>query len=103
MDKKNKVRSRSRLFLKVYINYAIMLTVLAVLVGLIFMNLYKTKTMDNYKYKLQNQATSIAGQLSEFIINGEEDNYIEDLDTLGKLDPDTPDIWTISNPNAVHP
>lgn len=80
-----------------------MLTVLAVLVGLIFMNLYKTKTMDNYKYKLQNQATSIAGQLSEFIINGEEDNYIEDLDTLGKLDPDTPDIWTISNPNAVHP
>ena len=103
MDKKNKVRTRSRLFLKVYVNYAIMLTVLAVLVGLIFMNLYETKTMDNYKNKLQNQATSISGQLSNFIISGEEENYIEDLQTLEVLDPDKPDIWTISNPNTEHP
>jgi signal transduction histidine kinase len=103
MDKKSKGRTPGRLFLKVYINYAIVLTVLAILIGLIFLDLYKTKTIDNYKYKLKNQATSIASQLSDMIIDGQEDNYIEDLGILEQLDPDKPDIWTISNPNSAHP
>ncbi len=103
MDKRNKVRARNRLFLKVYINYAIMLTVLAVLVGLIFMNLYETNTMDNYQSKLEKQATSISLKLSERIIDNNDNSYLEYLKMLEDLDTDKPDIWTISNPDAANP
>ncbi|MGB8454917.1 MAG: ATP-binding protein [Anaerocolumna sp.] len=103
MDKKNKGRARSRLFLKVYINYAIMLTVLAVLVGLIFMNLYKDKTIENYKQKLLKQAASISDKLSTRINDNDDDTYREYIEILEELDTDNVDIWTISNPNAASP
>ena len=103
MGKKNKVRTRNRLFLKVYINYAIMLTVFAVLLGLIYMNLYETNTMDNYRAKLLKQATSISKRLSQTIINDEEESYLEYLAIVEELDDEKPDIWTISNSNASRP
>ncbi len=107
MDKKNRVRNKvrlkNRLFFKVYINYAIMLTVLAVLVGLIFMNLYETKTMDNYRNKLSKQASSISDKLAQRIIDNDDESYLEYLETVQELDTDKPDIWTISNPNAAVP
>ena len=103
MDKKNKVRSRSRLFLKVYINYAIMLTVLAILVGLIFLNLYKTKTVENYQQKLLKQATSISIKLAKRIVDNDDDSYLEYIQILDDMDTEESDIWTISNPNATSP
>jgi signal transduction histidine kinase len=103
MDKKNQVKPRNRLFFKVYINYAIMLTVLAVLVGLIFMNLYENTTMDNYNQKLSKQAKSISKNLSKMIINEEENEYLEYLSILSDLDVEQPDVYTISNPDAKNP
>ncbi len=103
MDKRNKLRTRNRLFLKVYINNAIMLTVLAVLVGLIFMNLYETTTMDNYQNKLLKQATSISNKLAQRIVDGDDKSYLEYLEILDELDADETDSWTISNPDAASP
>lgn len=103
MDKRNKVRVRNRLFFKVYINYAIMLTVFAVLLGIIYMKLYETNTMKNYKDKLRFQATSMSIRLSKTIINGEDESYLEYLAIMNELDIENPDIYTISNPNASNP
>ncbi|MDF2951474.1 MAG: integral rane sensor signal transduction histidine kinase [Anaerocolumna sp.] len=103
MKNKKKVRIRNRLFFEVYINYAIMLTMFAVLVGLIFMNLYETAIMNDYRYKLEKQALSIAKRMQQAIINDEEESYLEYLVILGELDTEVPDVYTISNPNASRP
>ncbi|MDU6263459.1 MAG: ATP-binding protein [Anaerocolumna aminovalerica] len=103
MQKMNKVKAKNRLFVKVYFNYAVMLTVFAVLIGIIFMKLYETNTMNDYKDKLEKQAKSISRRLQQAIINDEEESYLEYLVILGELDDEEPDVWTISNPNAVKP
>ncbi len=104
MENKNKVRVRNRLFFKVFINYAIMITVFAVLLGIIYLELYETKTLDNYKHSLQTQAASIAKKLSKTIINGEgKDSYLEYLGMIDDYNGGEPDIWTISNPKASNP
>lgn len=103
MQKQNKVKAQNRLFIKVYLNYAIMLTVFAVLIGIIFMKLYETNTMNDYKDKMEIQAKSISRRLQQAIMNDEEESYLEYLVILGELDDEEPDVWTISNPNATIP
>jgi signal transduction histidine kinase len=103
MQKKNKVKAKNRLFVKVYINYAIMLTLFAVLIGIIFMKLYENNIMNDYKEKLQKQAKSISRRLQQAIMNNEEESYLEYLVILSELDDEEPDVYTISNPNASVP
>jgi len=103
MEKENKIRIRNRLFFKVYINYAFMLTVFAVLLGIIYMKLYETNIMNIYYEKLETQATSIANRLTRTIIDDEKANYLEYLATIEEFDDEAPDIYTISNPNATKP
>lgn len=103
MNKKQQGRPFNRLFFKVYINYALVLTLFAILVGLIFMNLYESATMENYKSKMKKQAGAITDKLSNAIINKEYEGYLDYLTDMQKLDADDSDIWTISNPNAQNP
>ncbi len=104
MKNNNKVSVRNRLFFKVYINYAIMITVFAVLLGIIYLRLYETQTIDSYKEKLQAQAASISKNLSQYIINGEgKERYLDYLYIIDEYNGGEPDIWTISNPNASVP
>lgn len=102
MDRKWQGRPLNRLFFKVYINYALVLTVFAILVGLIFMNLYENATMENYRSKMLIQANVITGKLSEAIINNESEGYLDYIQIIQELDNES-DLWTISNPNAINP
>ncbi|MFU0828285.1 MAG: hypothetical protein ACFWTJ_12300 [Lachnoclostridium sp.] len=76
---------------------------MAVLVGLIFMNLYKENMKESYQNRLKKQAESISRKLAERIINNDDESYLEYLELLEEMDTDKPDIWTISNPNAKNP
>ncbi len=60
MSKDNKVRIYNRLFFKLYLNYAVMLLVTAVLICLIFMKLYEEMTLDNNEKQLKTQAKIIS-------------------------------------------
>lgn len=103
MEKKNKVSIMNRLFFKVYINYALILAMFAILLGIIYMKLYESNIMDNYQIKLLKQATSISRRLSTAISNNEEESYLEVLQIFSELDTENTDIWTISNPSATYP
>lgn len=101
MGKENKVRIYNRLFFKLYLNYAIMLLVTALLICLIFMKLYKDTTMNNYENQLEDQAGIVSDRMSEFISSkkySEALRYVYESEELTGLD-----IWTISNPNAKMP
>ena len=103
MDKKNKVSITNRLFFKVYVNYAIILTLFAVLLGFIYMKLYETNITDTYHTDLIKQAKNVSKKLSQTISNKEEESYLEYFQILEEVNDGKPDIWTISNPNAKNP
>lgn len=101
MVKDNKVHIYNRLFFKLYLNYAVMLLVTAVLIGLIFMKLYDDTTMKANSEQLKNQAIAISDRMSEFIKSEQYDDVLEYIKTLEEITG--LDIWTISNPGAPDP
>lgn len=103
MEKKNKVSITNRLFFKVYINYALILAVFAILLGIIYMKLYENNIESSHKDKLLKQATSISRKLSTIIADNDEESYTEYIQVLSELDAESTDIWTISNPSAKTP
>lgn len=100
MAKENKVRIFNRLFVRLYLNYAVMLLVTAVLICLIFMKLYEVTTMKNSKAELETQADIISDRVTQYIKNRKTEGILEDIKLLE--DFNGMDIWTISNPNAVN-
>lgn len=103
MKDRKKIKFFNHLFFKVYINYAFMLTMFAILIGLIFIKLYETSTMNDYRMKLEKQASSISMRMQQAINNQEEDSYLDYLAILDELDDEAPDVYTLSNPNATNP
>ncbi|MBH1941562.1 HAMP domain-containing protein [Mobilitalea sibirica] len=101
MAKENKVRIYNRLFFKLYLNYAVMLLVTAVLIGLIFMKLYEDTTMRNHKEQLEEQAERFSAKATEYIITRQYDDFLEDTNILYEMTD--LDIWTIPNPTASKP
>lgn len=100
MSKDSKVRIYNRLFFKLYLNYAVMLLVTAVLIGLIFMKLYTDTTMKNNVDMMQKQANTVGKMASSYITSGKE-GFLEDIDKIGTVNDW--DIWSISNPAALYP
>ena len=102
MAKENKVRVYNRLFFKLYLNYAVMLLMTAVLICLIFIQLYRSTTMDNEREKLMEQATNSSDMITTKFINTQ--NYSEFLDYINTQQKTIgSDVWTISNPYASMP
>lgn len=101
MKKENKVRIFNRLFFKLYLNYAVMIAITAVLIGFIFMQQYENKTIENNKEQLLDQAEIISNYATESIINGNQDDFLMDIDIFQRIN--NWDSWTISNPEAQNP
>lgn len=104
MSKGNKVRIYNRLFFKLYLNFALMLLVTAVLICLIFMRLYQNMTMDNNLEQLEGQAKYISQRTTEYHYSGKSGDYLEDINWLEEMNQfNRWDVWTISNPRATDP
>ena len=102
MVKENKVSIHNRLFFKLYLNYAVMLLITALLIGLIFIRLYDDSIVETYQEQLQNQAKNISERMSKFIINGQYDEAL-DYVFYSKEISGSDDIWTVPNPDASIP
>lgn len=98
MQKQDKVRIHNRLFFKLYRNYAVMLLITAILIGLIFMKLYSGMTEKSIKEDMVSQAKEISLVAKEYIKGGNINNFLSNLDFL--QDTQNLDIYTVSNPNA---
>ncbi|MFT4146063.1 MAG: ATP-binding protein [Mobilitalea sp.] len=102
MAKQGKVRIYNRLFFKLYLNYAVMLVVTAILIGLIFIKLYSNMTTDNYKAEMLNQAEYISSKITANInINKTNDEYFTNsLEFVQGTN--NWDVYIVSNPNALN-
>jgi signal transduction histidine kinase len=102
MSKENKARVYNRLFFKLYLNYAVMLLMTAVLICLIFIQLYKNTTMTTEREKLMDQASNSSEIMTIKFINTQNYNgFLDEISTQQKTMGS--DIWTISNPFASIP
>lgn len=79
-----------------------MLMVFAVLIGIIFINLYRQQTYNDYRKQLEAQANRISLQLTDFILDEKYDNYLDYLYVFLQ-EIENYDVYTISNPYALHP
>ena len=101
MKKETKTPLHHRLFFKIYLSYACVLTLSAVLIGILFMMLYIKTTMKSYYRQLERQAVSISNKLSEFILDDEYDGSLDYIKMI--IDLDDRDIWLLSKEDAEHP
>lgn len=102
MSKDNRVRIYNRLFFKLYLNYAVMLLVTAILICLIFMNLYATMTQKNKIQELYDKADIISERTTEYILSNKQSDYLNAyINTI--IAVNGWDVWTISNSDAKNP
>lgn len=103
MEKKKKAKPWNRLFFKVYLNYALALTILGVLIGIIFLKLNEGMISDSYRDTMTVQATKISNIIISAITKDDYGSYTENIKMLEVFKETMPDIYTISNPNAKNP
>lgn len=102
MNIKKRQKTYSRLFFNVYLNYALLLIVFAILLGFIYIKLYQNETVRDYKQQLTDEAENLSKRLSPLIWIEDYESCKADLEMYGTIKPQG-DIWTISNPNANNP
>ncbi len=96
-----KSRTYSRLFFKVFGNYALMVILFAIVLGVTFIRLYQNTNMTDNVSTLERQAKSIAGELQEYNEFGDYDTGRGYLSIVSSLDGI--EIWVIRNVEATAP
>lgn len=101
MKEKKRAGIHNRLFFKMFLSYACVLTIAATLIGVIYMKLYSSSTKKNYLDELEQDANTIAYKLGQYII---DDDYEKALDYLViQMERKNRDLWLISNESAREP
>lgn len=92
------------LFFQIFLYFAIILTVFAVLLGVIFMNLYRQNTLATYEEQLESQGLQLANNISTYANNDDVSHYTAYiLSWQEMLLTENTDLWVISNPKAKEP
>ncbi len=97
----NRVKIRNRLFFKLFLTFAFLVILFAVILGYIFMRLYNSAAMENHLEEMRSQANRISRQMTEYIINDDYESCLRYLQMLRELN--STEVWTFSNPDAVYP
>ena len=91
----------NRLFIKTYTRFAAVITVFAVLLGVLYMRMYEEATVENYEQQLILKAQGISKRCSTYFLDRQPLQWKSYLTMLGELEGT--EIWPISNPSAEYP
>lgn len=89
------------MFFKLFLTFAFLVILFAVILGYIFMRLYNSAAMENHLEEMRSQANRISRQMTEYIINDDYESCLRYLQMLKELN--STEVWTFSNPDAVYP
>ena len=89
------------MFFKLFLTFAFLVILFAVILGYIFMRLYNSAAMENHLEEMRSQAGRISRQMTEYIINDDYESCLRYLQMLKELN--STEVWTFSNPDAVYP
>ena len=91
----------NRLFIKTYTNFAVVICVFAVLLGMLYMQMYERATIQNFEQQLTKKAEQISKRCSQYFKDNAAVDWLNYVILLGEIDGT--EIWAVSNPNAVRP
>ena len=91
----------NRLFIKTYTRFAAVITVFALLLGVLYMRMYEEATVENYEQQLTKKAQAISTRCSTYFLDNQSVEWWEYLIMLSELEGT--EIWSVSNPDAANP
>ena len=91
----------NRLFIRTYTSFAAVITVFALLLGVLYMRMYEEATVENYEQQLTKKAQAISKRCSTYFLDNQSYEWWSYLMMLSELEGT--EIWSISNPNATYP
>lgn len=91
----------NRLFLKTYTSFATVITVFALLLGMLYMRMYEEATVENFEQQQTKKAQAIAKRCSTYFLDNQASSWMDYLILLSELEGT--EIWPISNPDAAYP
>ena len=91
----------NRLFIKTYTSFAVVITVFAVLLGVLYMRMYEDTIIRNNEQELTVKAERIAKRCSQYFKDKQAGAWMDYLIMLSEVEGT--EIWVISNPGAVYP
>ena len=101
---RNKIRFYNRLFFRIYLCIGGVLSIFSIVVGVVFINLYKQSNMDVYTSQLKLKAINVASKVTEYAAAGQYDEYLNYMDAIESMeDSSITDIWIMRNRNAENP
>lgn len=66
---------KSKIAIKLSLNFAIALLIFSIIIGIVFVVLFKKHTLDIHKAKLENNASTIASTLSNYLDGSNKDGF----------------------------
>jgi len=91
----------NRLFIRTYTSFAAVITVFALMLGVLYMRMYEEATVKNYEQQQTKRAQAIAKRCSTYFLDNQPAEWWDYLILLSELEGT--EIWSISNPNAAYP
>ncbi|MGN0505060.1 MAG: sensor histidine kinase [Lachnospiraceae bacterium] len=91
----------NRLFVKMYICFAVVISVFAVLLGVLYMRMYESATVEDYERQLTAKAESAAYRCSKYFADKNPTEWLNYLIYLKELEGT--EIWSVANPDAKNP
>lgn len=100
--KENELKPKyNRLFMKTYTSFAAVITVFALLLGVLYMRMYEEATVEDYEQQLTKKAQAISSRCSIYFRDNQPMEWVNYLIMLSELEGT--EIWSVSNPEAIHP
>ena len=91
----------NRLFIKTYTSFAAVITVFALLLGVLYMRMYEEAAVENFEQQQTRKAQAISKRCSTYFLDNQPESWKNYLTQLSELEGT--EIWPISNPNAAYP
>lgn len=100
--KKYSIRKKVRfnLFLRIFLYFGIVITIFALLVGIIFISLFSKNITAQYEQQLKGQSRQLASDISTYVINNDFSHYNSYvLPWEEMLTIENTDLWIVQNPD----
>ena len=91
----------NRLFIKTYTSFAAVITVFALVLGVLYMRMYEEATVETYEQQLTKKAQAVSNRCSTYFLDNQPAEWRKYLLMLSELEGT--EIWSIANPGATKP
>ena len=98
---KMKIRFYERLYFRFFCVFGLAFSVLVLLIGLVFMQLYSRNVIAQFSNQLEEDAGEIADKVEDYVIAGQFSGYLDYIDAAQSLlESQMVDIWIMSYSKA---